>query len=575
MVRLAMANATLECLPNELLVQILTTDSLDIRDILRSARLNSRFYGIITATVEIQYRLLLLQSNLVNNDAMPSDLVPLSKRIEMLQAYRAAIDQLRPRRSMRITVKIPPGFIPGSTYELVNGVYARGIRRWSESILTSAITFVILPSIILNIHKSKDWTVELGFTIHDFSIDPFMDLLVAVEGRLQPMNSSPLFPIHFLTMRGGKPHPDARLPYVEFCIPNTTHMVDYRDYLFIIQVCSDFVGVLFRPRIRENAHHLVIWNWRTGDVVCTYTAQPPTVVASFAFLDTKHILLAACHERVSEFTFDVLRIDRNPFVAYCFHPPELAPTLSIHGPVLRSSPCRVLPSGQLSSTPLLPPGPFYSNPSPDCRIFSLSLEFQFEMWLETLPHRVISARGFTLFAPASLFLNPAPGLTPSTVSTTHIPWSWWAPHARWVDTSADPGNSHVCHTFGPRHVRWTSQPRSPAFSSPGSSSASTSPPGLTPSPQPPSPHVQLLTFPPPSLPLPPSECNELAPPVIHMRSIFAEAVDSELPYTVRTAAELSGLEECEGLCVDGFERIIGLDARDDSEQAETLTVCVF
>ncbi|KZT53050.1 hypothetical protein CALCODRAFT_65011 [Calocera cornea HHB12733] len=571
-----MASATIESLPNELLVQIIRTNSLDVTDILRCSRLNSRFHSIVTSTVEIQYRLLLLQSGLVNNNAISSEILPFSKRFALLRAHRAAMDRLHPTRCMPIPVRMPPGYVPGSTYELVDGIYARGIKL---DILTNAITFVILPSVVLGIHEPKDWTVNLGMTIHDFGIEPLMDLLVVVEAERQPQPHSPaVFPVHFLTIREGKPHPDARLPYVEFLIPNATHIVDFQEYLFIIHMCGDLVGVLFRPRIFEKAHHLVIWNWRTGAHICTYTAPSPICIASFAFLDARHILLAASHEPVSEFTFDVLRIDEEPFIEYCFHPPELEVGLNLPPPILRSSPCRVPHSGNLIAKPILPPLPFYCDLSPEYRVFSLSLEFLFEVWAQTVPQRVIGAKRYTLFAPASLFLNPAPGLIPSTVSTTHIPWSWWAQRARWLDCSADPTNSHVCHTFGMRHVRWATRTRSPL---PSSSSDGTSPPAtpplLTPSP-PTSPCVQVLTFPPPSLPIQPSEYITLAPRVTSFDAtpIFAEEVESELPFTVHTARDrMVGLEDCEGLCVDGFERIIGLDARDESDEDETLTVCVF
>ncbi|KZP01028.1 hypothetical protein CALVIDRAFT_533334 [Calocera viscosa TUFC12733] len=567
-----MTRVTIENLPNELLVHILGTDFLNVRDILRCSRINSRFHSIVSSTVEIQYRLLLLQSTLVNNDAISSELLPLSQRFKMLRAHRAAIDRLDPTRCLQIPVGIPVGYVPGPTYELVDGIYARGIHNWYDSFFTRAITFVILPSVVLNIEEAEGWTVDLGMTIHDFAIEPLMDLLVVVEALPQHLPAPPVFPIHFMTMREGRPHPDARLESVEFTVPGTAHMVEHGEYLFIINVCGDLVGVLFRPRVLGIAHHLAIWNWRTGQHIWTYNAPPPMCIDSFAFLDIRHILLAASHEPLSEFTFDVVRIDEEPFVEFCFHPPELSMGLNIPTPILRSSPCRVPPTGRLIAKPVLPPPPFYSDPAPECRIFSLSLLFEYGQWLQMRAFRVQGRRRYTLFAPASLFLNPAPGLIPSTVSATHIPWSWWAPRTRWLECSTDPTNTHVCYTFGTRHVRWAAPTRG--------AEAQSSPFGPSPTPSlPPSRCVQLLTFPPPSLPVPPSEYVALAPPITSFQPmpVFAEQVDSELPYTVQTAGDIEvGLEECEGLCVDGFERIIGLEARDEGdEEALTLTVCVF
>ena len=66
--------------------------------------------------------------------------------------------------------------------------------------------------------------------------------------------------VHLLTMSTGKAHPKASSSSVVY---QSNGLVNFT---FAIQVCNEFLGILFIGNMEGSDSELVIWNWHTGAV---------------------------------------------------------------------------------------------------------------------------------------------------------------------------------------------------------------------------------------------------------------------------------------------------------------------
>lgn len=105
-----------------------------------------------------------MAGGMVDNTA---SLVGSTARLEMLIAQQRAW-----RAVSWATVKLLP-LLDSNIWKLRGGVLAQILHHTS-------LTFRQLPSIYRGI-KEKDWSINLGFNIRAFAVDPTQDLLVAIE----------------------------------------------------------------------------------------------------------------------------------------------------------------------------------------------------------------------------------------------------------------------------------------------------------------------------------------------------------------------------------------------------------
>lgn len=193
----------------------------------------------------------------------------ITDRRKRLAEHQAAWRDLRWRSEEVVPM------LHGGVWELYGGVLAQGKER-------ETLVFKQIPSQIKDI-EGKEWEINLGFRIRDFGIDPSQDLLVVIEHPnvkyvlwvsscrilLTCLTCSGMYRIHLLALSTGKKHPKANDATMVFRSPEPERIT------FAIQVCEEYLGILFIGTADDSESVLLIWNWHTGTVelVCYFNTR--------------------------------------------------------------------------------------------------------------------------------------------------------------------------------------------------------------------------------------------------------------------------------------------------------------
>ncbi|KAF8551145.1 hypothetical protein OG21DRAFT_322383 [Imleria badia] len=152
---------------------------------------------------------------------------------------------------------------------------------------------------------------DLGIPTRDFAVDPSQDLMVLFKGGEEAglpmaMVAYPgVLELHIRTMSTNQTHPETRVPVL--CTP-----VLYPITSVFVQIVDDIVGIMYcvdpaRPRI-------TIWNWKTGHlVVDRASGNLPPCTWDFSFIHSRALFVTASDGSGSLelFTFSCDRAEGN------------------------------------------------------------------------------------------------------------------------------------------------------------------------------------------------------------------------------------------------------------------------
>lgn len=156
-------------------------------------------------------------------------------------------------------------------YETFGGVYAR-----NNGYEKRGLSFIRLPSVIGDT-RAEVWHLDMGFTVKDFCMDPAQDLLIVVQQRetrlaqndvgsylltdILPSQTDPYL-IHMKSFSTNAAHPLALCPSVEYD-PGHGRQPDC-----MMQVMGPLLGIYFNVAMELVPGQLLIWNWKTGVLLC-------------------------------------------------------------------------------------------------------------------------------------------------------------------------------------------------------------------------------------------------------------------------------------------------------------------
>ncbi len=171
--------------------------------------------------------------------------------------------------------------LDGPLWELSGGVLAQSVGR-------KILQFKQLPGIVRGV-KPRDWTLEIDFTVDDFTFDPSQNLLLAIEGAhskyvtavpiaesfIKFMSSRSCY-VRPLNLSTGERHSLAKEERLECPTPALT----FHDRVYIIRACGDLFGLIVRePHVvgEQSDDRLVVRNWKTGDLLLVSPRLLPVV----------------------------------------------------------------------------------------------------------------------------------------------------------------------------------------------------------------------------------------------------------------------------------------------------------
>ncbi|KAI0082257.1 hypothetical protein K474DRAFT_1703260 [Panus rudis PR-1116 ss-1] len=392
-------------LPVELLTKIL--NELDFRNLLRCKRVCRQLQVIIEDAIVLRYKVELAINGL--EDGPPSSLGA-SDRLNLLHQREEAWDRLAYKTMKDVEMH------RGEVWELYGGVLAQGQGQRS-------LHFYRLPSEIRGIEE-EHWKLDLEFAIRDFGMDPTQDLLVVIERPALPNTS--YYPVHLLSLRTGKPHPLAPKPAI------LSHTPRFQTLNFTIQTCSHHVAVLYHSQV-DNGGELLVWNWKTGDVVMAISGS---TVMSFAFLSEHHLLLVRVQTANVALVAVDLRTARTEMTSsddmdfVCsFNLPSFKPDRVVVDAMIRSDPA---PSWKPSDDLQVP---FYTARKERLLVVPICV---------VQDHNTISM--FMLLTLSSVLLNH---ISETEQARREVAWDDWGPSGSRV-MSVPPGLSQiwVCYVYG-------------------------------------------------------------------------------------------------------------------------------
>ncbi|KDQ64080.1 hypothetical protein JAAARDRAFT_187458 [Jaapia argillacea MUCL 33604] len=239
----------LDDLSVELTIEIL--EHLDISSLLRCCQVCRHLCAIIKESDTLQYKKELALAGMTDGDGGS-----VYTRRQQLKEYSLAWKEKEPTivtLDPITSCQFPPAQVRG------------GVLSYSH--LSSQVNFVRLPSARRGVEEHR-WSVDIGFTIHDWGADPSQDLLVVVLSRVHLQAAFVPFEVRFLSMTSGEPHPLARVASWK---PDSSEL-DPSSYLYV-QISGDYVAIHFmrgERRVLANKN-LLVWNWRAGEVTIHLT----------------------------------------------------------------------------------------------------------------------------------------------------------------------------------------------------------------------------------------------------------------------------------------------------------------
>ncbi|KAM5542258.1 hypothetical protein V8D89_004131 [Ganoderma adspersum] len=341
--------------------------------------------------------------------------IPLSERVEKVRAYREAwqtptvvFDTRFPQRPDQLKlIRITGGVLP-----FVTGPHTLNLWKPGSSLRGVPEVRVSCGGALLHIRYSS------------ISVDPAQDLVVVTTEAWHPgMFGVGEYRVHLLTT-ADIPHPFAALP--ELRGPGDT-----------------------------NPGQILVWNWKTGDVLLRLTPYVPD--SCFKFLDESHLLVLFDQDvRIYDFpgqsTSGIqdqdppaapLTIDDCPCVLRL--PPFAHEAVHVLDPKLH------MPSSPSTSSTVAPP-PFRHDPARRvvCVAFSLLSTARVEPLDRPFEH-------YMFLAPASALLSHFHRVcggsgdrenAPAPVPRGDVPWEEWGPPSCRVCRvpSLDPRSTGVCGT---------------------------------------------------------------------------------------------------------------------------------
>jgi hypothetical protein len=87
--------------------------------------------------------------------------------------------------------------------------------------------------------------------------------------------------LHLRTMSTGEEHPDAKEPVLKAFSPSRSRLKSCW-----IQVANEHIGILFYNGLRHDnteieSNNLVVWNWRTGEILFVRSGSPVSTSPSY------------------------------------------------------------------------------------------------------------------------------------------------------------------------------------------------------------------------------------------------------------------------------------------------------
>ncbi|KAJ7283696.1 hypothetical protein C8J57DRAFT_1462686 [Mycena rebaudengoi] len=253
---------SLQNIPSELLEHV--CHFLDAKSILRLTEVSRQFSPLLDRSSALQYKVHLEFAGLCDGPGRHSSS---SERLEMLQTYQAAWADFDSAQKPITSVSTS-----GQCWELVGNVLA---TYNSEK----GYNFIRIPSVARHI-PLKEWTVpQEPVVINDFTMDLSQNLLVAVMVVDNDRSST----VRLLSLDTGRPHPLAR----NSCLSHQLRTAAF-ECMVEIRIFGEYVGVLFEPNAHLRKPELLIWEWKSGNVMKNLCVPN---ITSFAFLDTRCILV--------------------------------------------------------------------------------------------------------------------------------------------------------------------------------------------------------------------------------------------------------------------------------------------
>ncbi|KAH9073386.1 hypothetical protein EDB83DRAFT_2541231 [Lactarius deliciosus] len=259
----------LELLPNELIVKILAM--LHYRDLFSCTRVCGRIVDIIGGSALLQYHLELGRSGMEDG---PLSIMSIPERRERLRSYNDAWKHLRwstcielPNTERRHNMDVSPGGI---------------LTFASETEREGKLVLVQIPSILRGI-PMRQWELSFSFTPYTRALDPSEDILVVMEPPLNPFGpyeSEHRF--HFLSLTTGEPHPLVAVSLLS----QSRHLMRSLGANFKLRVVQNYLAILNPKR------EVCVCNWKTGQIVLSFTSDVKHVIQSVTFLPENRLLLA-------------------------------------------------------------------------------------------------------------------------------------------------------------------------------------------------------------------------------------------------------------------------------------------
>ncbi|TFK50462.1 hypothetical protein OE88DRAFT_1726351 [Heliocybe sulcata] len=251
---------------------------LDFRSLVTCRQVSQCFKDIIDGSVALRYKLALSAADMEDR---PGNVLIIRKRLRRLRRYVSAWRDLR----FRPIIQLPP--IPGGVFHwrLSGCVLARMGPVTSAG--TRDIFFNKLPGYFRKIRHMQWYIADIGCDAVDFAIDPAQNLLILIELRDEFVK------IYVKTMSSCRDHPAAASPLLQFLSPLGRAKMSPIDHPILI--LGNHLGILmhaYAPGSTESESHLVIWDWKTSEVVMWLYA-PDESLESFAFLGEHYVLLGA------------------------------------------------------------------------------------------------------------------------------------------------------------------------------------------------------------------------------------------------------------------------------------------